>query len=112
MNKSKPSSKLRNPCCDRVKQLESVIDDLEQKQKCVDYVINHMKAELRLCYDTLKTVNKTVKKAMEEQEDMNETLNARLERGYHLTYNGDEIYYPGEETYAEWKAKNSNASIS
>ena len=49
---------------------------------------------------------------MEEQEAMSETLNARLERGYHLTYNGDEIYYQGEETYAEWKEKNSSASTS
>ena len=69
-----------------------------------------MKAELCLLYDSMKTVNKTSRKAIEEQESMSETLNARLERGCHLTYNGSEIYYPGEETYAEYKAKNSNAS--
>ena len=62
MNKSKPSSNLCNPYYDRVQQLESVVNDLEQKQKFADYVINHMKAELRLCYDTLKTVNKSAKK--------------------------------------------------
>ena len=112
MKRSKPSSNLCNPCCLRVQELESVVNDLEQKQKFADYVINHMKAELRLCYDTLKSVNKSAKEAMEEQEAMSETLNARLERGYHLTYNGDEIYYRGEETYAEWKAKNSSISTS
>ena len=112
MDKSKQSSKLHDPCCKRVKELESVIQSLEEKQKFSDYVINHMKAELRLFYDTLKTVNKTAKKAMEEQEGMSETLNARLERGYHLTCKGDEIYYPGEETYAEYKAKKTNASTS
>ena len=112
MDKSKPSSKLRNPCWKRVKILEYVIDNLEGKQQFADYVINHMKAEFRLCYDTRKTVNKTAQKAMEEQEGMSETLNARLERGYHLTYNGDKIHYPGEETYAEWKVKNSNTSTS
>ena len=81
MNNSKPSSKLRYPCYKRVKLLEFVIDNLEHKQMFADYVINHTRVELRLCYDTLKTVNKTSKKAMEQQKGTRETLNACLEGG-------------------------------
>ena len=44
MKRSKPSSNLCNPCCLRVQELESVVNDLEQKQKFADYVINHMNA--------------------------------------------------------------------
>jgi len=45
-------------------------------------------------------------KAINEQEEMSEALESRLERGVHMTYNGDEMYYPGEQTIAECQADN------
>ena len=99
-------AKLCNTCCYRVEKLEQINRGLKEKEKFNEYLINHLKAELRLCLDTLKKVKTATAKAINEQEEMSEVLESRLERESHLTYNGDEMYYPGEQTIAECQADN------
>ena len=84
-------AKLCNKCCSRVKKLEIINHDIKEKEKFNEYLINHLKAELRLCLDTLKKVKTATAKAINEQEEMSEVLESRLERGVHMTYNGDEM---------------------
>ena len=109
MSDCEPSTKvakLCNTCCNRVKKLENINRGIKEKEKFNEYLINHLKAELRLCLDTLKKVKTATAKAINEQEEMSEALESRLERGVHMTYNGDEMYYPGEQTIAECQADN------
>jgi len=109
MSDCEPSTKvakLCNTCCNRVKKLKKINRGIKEKEKFNEYLINHLKAELRLCLDTLKKVKTATAKAINEQEEMSEILESCLERGVHMTYNGDEMYYPGEQTFAEWQAEN------
>ena len=109
MSDCQPSTKvakLCNRCCSRVKKLEIINHDIKEKEKFNKYLINHLKAELRLCLDTLKKVKTATAKAINEQEEMSESLETRLERGVHMSYNGDNMYYPGETTIAECQSDN------
>ena len=92
-------AKLCNTCCYRVEKLEQINSGL--KEKFNEYLINHLKAELRLCMDTLKKVKTATARAINDQEVMSESLETRLERGVHMSYNGDNMYYPGEKTIDE-----------
>ena len=64
----------------------------------------------------LKKVKTVAAKAINGQEEMIEVLESRLEKGVHLTHNGDEIYYPGEQIFGEWqgekKIQHSSKSVS
>ena len=107
MSDCQPSTKvakLCNRCCSRVKKLEIINHDIKEKEKFNEYLINHLKAELRLCLDTLKKVKTATIKAINEQEEMSEALESRLDRGIHMTYNGDDMFYPGEQNIAEHQA--------
>ena len=109
MSDCEPSTKvakLCNTCCNRVKNLEIINHGIKEKENFNEYLINHLKAELRLCMDALKKVKTATAKAINEQEEMSEALESRLERGVHMTYNGDEMHYPGEQTIAECQADN------
>ena len=78
-------AKLCNSCCNRVKKFEKINRGIKEKEKFNEYLINHLKAELRLCLDTLKKVKTSTAKAINEQEEMSEALESRLERGVYMT---------------------------
>ena len=107
MSTYEPSSKVAKmctSCCSCVHKLEKVILELQRKEKLHEYIINHMKAELRLGFVTLNKVKMATSKAIHEQDEMDEILESRLERDAHMTHNGEHILYPGEKVYDEWKA--------
>ena len=109
MSDCEPSTKvakLCNTCCNRVKKLEKLIVVSRESKKFNEYLINHLKAELRLCMDTLKKVKTATARAINDQEVMSESLETRLERGVHMSYNGDNMYYPGEKTIDECQSDN------
>ena len=99
-------TKLCHTCCYRVETLEKINSDLKEKEKLNEYLINHLKAELRLCMNTLKKVKTATARAINDQEVMSESLETRLERGVHMSYNGDNMYYPGEKTIDECQSNN------
>ena len=51
--------------------------------------------------NTLKKVKTATARAINDQEVMSESLEMRLERGVHMSYNGDKLYYPGEKSIDE-----------
>ena len=107
MNTSDQSSKgakICTPCCSCVKKLEKVILELQPKEKLHKYIINHMKAELRLGFSTLNKIKIATSKALHEQDEMDEILESRIERGAHMTHNGEHILYPGEKVFDDWNA--------
>ena len=107
MNNSEPSKKVPKicpPCCCRVQKLEKVILELQGKEKLNEYIINHMKAELRLGFSTLNKIKIATSKALHEQDEMDEILDSRIERGAHMTHNGEHILYPGEKVFDDWNA--------
>jgi len=94
-------AKLCHTCCYRVETLEKINSDLKEKEKLNEYLINHLKAELRLCMNTLKKVKNATARAINDQEIMSDSLETCLERGVHQSYNGDNMYYPGERSIDE-----------
>ena len=94
-------AKLCNPCCYRLEKLQKINSGLKEKEKFNEYLINHLKAELRLCMNTLKKVKTATARAINDQELMSESLETRLERGVHMSYNGETMYYPGEKSMDE-----------
>ena len=51
--------------CGEIRKINS---GLKEKEKFNEYLINHLKAELRLCMDTLKKVKTATARAINEQE--------------------------------------------
>ena len=63
-----------------------------------NYVILHYKAQIRLLYDTVKKMKKASEKALYNESNMLESLESKVERGFHLNHNGKEVTYPGGES--------------
>ena len=100
---------------DYVKRLENQVEELTREKKENEYVILHYKAQIRLLHDTLKNMRKASAKALEVEAGMLESLESKVERGFHFKYTGEEVTYPGEETLDEYrkrKAMSSGASSS
>ena len=105
----------RDPCCKRATKLEEMVIELKKKDKFNEYCINHMKAQIRLLYDNIKVIKKASKTSLINIDQMNETLNYRLESGIYLKHNGDEIQYPGENaplSFETWKVERAAAAAS
>ena len=85
--------------CKTVKKVEDVIVNLTRELTYKDYCIYLLKVDIRLLHNTLTNVKRVPKDVLYQHESINNALNARLENRYHLKYNGDEIYYVGEEMY-------------
>ena len=84
-----------------VNDLRKEIIALKRKEKYHKYIINHMKAELRLGFVTLNRVKIATAKALVKQDEMDEILESCLERNAHMTFNGGDILYPGEKVFDE-----------
>ena len=81
---SKKVPKMCTPCCSCVNKLEKVSIKLQRKEKLHKYIINHMKAELRLGFVTLNKVKIATSKAFNQQDEMDEILESRIERDAHI----------------------------
>lgn len=79
-----------------IMKLKDEITILKKQDKFNEYCINHLKAEIRLLRDNLTKIEVVSKECLYKHEGMNETLNMQLEIGTHMTHNGDEIQYAGE----------------
>lgn len=79
-----------------IRKLKDEITILKKQDKFNEYCINHLKAEIRLLRDTLTKIEVVSKECLYKYEGMNATLNMQLENGTHMTHNGDEIRYAGE----------------
>ena len=90
---SNDSSKLGS---DVVVKLNQELSVLKRKDKFNEYCINHLKAEIRLLRDTLNKIQGSSKECLDYHEEMNETLEIKIEKGIHLNHNGEEIKYFGE----------------
>ena len=102
-------------CRKEVKKLESTVDELNCDKKENEYVLFHYKAQIRLLHDTLKNMRKASAKALDVEANMLESLESKVEQGFHLKHTGEEVTYPGEETldkYRKRKAMSSGASSS
>ena len=56
MSKSNPASTKRDPSYKKIQKLEETVVWLELKQKENNYVVNNLKAEIRLLRDTLSNI--------------------------------------------------------
>ena len=102
-------------CCKEVKKLESTVKDMIRDKKENEFVLLHYKAQIGLLHDTLKNMKKASTKALDVELDMLESLESKVERGFHLNHTGEEVTYPGEEMldqYRERKTLSSSASSS
>ena len=102
-------------CCGKVKKLENTIRDMICDKKEDEFVILHYKAQICLLHNTLKKMKKASTKALDDESDMLESLESKVEQGLHLKHNGKEVTHPGEETleqYRKRKAMSSGASSS
>ena len=97
MSKSIAASTKRDPSYKKIQKLEESVVRLELKQKENDYVVNNLKAEIRLLRDTLLLIKNTAKDALNTEDIMFESLNRNIENRSHLKHDGEEIFYPGEE---------------
>ena len=114
MSKSDDNKRKRDTSCKPLTKMEQLIKEHKEENKFQEYIISHLKAEIRLLRDSLTKVQKVSKDSLWESECMNESANAKLEDGRYLRWDGEEIYYKGErdaEAYEEYKeaaAKNPN----
>ena len=95
---------------DDVERLENQVEELTREKKENEYVILHYKAQIRLLHDTLKNMRKASAKALEVEETMLESLESKVERGFHLKHTGEEVTYPGEETLEEYRKRKAMSS--
>ena len=79
-----------------IRKLKDDVTILKKQNLLNEYCINHLKAEIRLLRDTLSKNEVASKECLYKHEAMNERLNMQLENGTHMTHNGDEIQYAGE----------------
>ena len=110
MRKSNPKYDKCEPCCRRVIKLEQTVVNLQRKEKENEYVILSHRAQIRLLHNALKKFKKASKSVLYEEAGMLEFLESRIERGIHLKHNGEEIYYPGEETAEEYRKRKASSS--
>ena len=75
---------------------QTIISRLKKEKKQDEFVINNLKCENRYLRDTLMKFQTSAQEALATDERMFDTMNDALESGYHLSHNGDTIYYPGE----------------
>ena len=97
MSKSIAATTKRDPSYMKIKKLEESVVRFELKQKENDYIINSLKAEIRLLRDTLLLIKNSVKDALNTDDIMFESLNRNVENRGHLKHGGEEIFYPGED---------------
>ena len=97
MSKSRDSPFNLNVYRNQIDKLKEVIKEHEEEHKRKDYMISWMKAEIRLLNDSLLKVKNVSKSAVDEVESMNELAGACLDDGRYLRWDGEEIYYRGEE---------------
>ena len=95
---------------DDVERLENQVEELTREKKENEYVILHYKAQIRLLHDTLKNMRKASAKALKVEETMLESLESKVERGFHLKHTGEEVTYPGEETLEEYRKRKAMSS--
>ena len=99
MSKSHPSVKSSENFCkqDKLSDEQMRITRLNNEKKHDQFVINNSKAENRFLRDCLMKLQISTQRALQTDDRMFDTLNDAIENGYHLTHNGDTIYYPGEK---------------
>ena len=97
MSKSIAASTKRDPSYNKIQKLEESVVRLELKQKENDYIVNSLKAEIRLLRDTLFLIKNNAKDALNTEDIMFESLNRNIENGNHQKHDSEEIYYPGED---------------
>ena len=107
MSKSKlDCEKESKECTYEVTQLKEELAEAKRDNEQNDFIIKTMKAEIRLLRDTIKKMNKLSKKAIHHHDCMDELAESHLESRRYTDYIKDEIKYPGEESYEEYKKKN------
>jgi len=97
MSKSIAATTKRDPSYMKIKKLEESVVRLEPKQKENDYIVNSLKAEIRLLRDTLSSIKNNAKDALTTEDIMFESLNSNIENRSHLKHDGEDILYPGED---------------
>ena len=106
MSKSDNNKHKHDPSCKRHAKMEEIIQSHEEENKVKDYIISHLKAEIRLLRDSLTKVQKASKDSLWKSECMNKSVNSKHKNGRYLKWDGEEIYYKGEkqvEAYKEYK---------
>ena len=79
-----------------IRRLKDEITILKKQDKFNKYCINHLKAEIRLLRDNITKSGVAYKECLYKHKAINEKSNMKLENGTHMTHNGDEIKYVGE----------------
>ena len=99
MSKSHPSVNSSENFCkqDKLSDEQIRITRLNNEKKHDQFVINNLKAENRVLRDCLTKLQTSAQGALDTDDMMFDTLNGAIENGYHLTHNGDTIYYSGEK---------------
>jgi len=77
-------------------QAQSIISRLKKEKKQDEFVINNLKCHNRFLRDTIMKFQTSAQDALATDDRMFDTMNDALESGYHLTHDGNTIYYPGE----------------
>ena len=68
-------------CCLEVRQLRKPVVRIGRLNEQNDFIINTMKAEIRLLRDSLTKMTKISKKALHEHDCMDELAESRIESG-------------------------------
>ena len=105
MSESNSSNCDRKDYLHRISKLQTVIKKLQRDNKSKDYQISWMKAEIRMMKEAMSKFKKMSKDVLYEVDSMNETANNRCMNDAFVNWDGEEIYYPGEElplSYKEW----------
>ena len=111
MSKSKLDyEKESKECTYEVTQLKEELADAKRENEQNEFIINTMKAEIRLLRNTVKKMNKLSKKVIHHHDCMDELAESHLESGQYTDYINDEIKYPGEESYEEYKKRKSSST--
>ena len=111
MSKSKlDCEKESEGCTYEVTQLKEELAEAKHDNEQNEFIINTMKAEIRLLRDTVKKMNKLSKRAIHQHDCMDELAESRLESGRYTDYIKDEIKYPGEESYDDYKKRKASST--
>ena len=79
-----------------ISQQQSLISRLKIEKKQDEFVINNLKCHNRFLRDTIRKFQSSAQNALCTDDRMFDTMNDALESGYHLSHDGNTIYYPGE----------------
>ena len=77
-------------------QEQSLISRLKKEKKQDEFVINNLKCHNHFLRDTIMKFQSSAQNALATDDRMFDTMNDALESGYHLSHDGNTIYYPGE----------------